>query len=423
MENKKVLFYGAGEYAALIFRHAKRKSAEYGEPLAFIDGDVYKQGHQLFGLDIVSWETAKERFGEDFYIYVTANTNTAPNIIGFLLENNIPEERIINYEPVEKRLGCGSAETYLGVRPVGDTISYFACTAAGDNLEYMGHANRWTTDWTKAADGESITQGINYVREMSKKIEEGDVEKRHFRCINKRVQYFFKNHKIRNLSFTGSGPCNFRCCYCCLNDSYFEPVKFNEYAVFVDVFKQLEDGEYIDEDTVINMSNGEFTISRDGAQLMKLAGRYPVKIFTNAYRLSQEAVDALKESSMIFCSVDAGTKETFHQVKGVDGFERVSANLREYAKYGPISLKYILLDGKNDSQENLEGFFKLADEVATRVMLSRDFMDSSTRFSEQSLWFAAEFIKHFRKNGMLNMNINGFLRPGERELLVKYMEV
>lgn len=60
MEKKKVLFYGAGEHGVMIYRHAVRKSAPYGAPVAFIDADSCKQGHRLFELPIISWENAKK---------------------------------------------------------------------------------------------------------------------------------------------------------------------------------------------------------------------------------------------------------------------------------------------------------------------------------------------------------------------------
>ena len=167
---KKVLFYGAGEFAVLTYRHVENKCKLYGEPVAFIDGDIYKQGHTLLGLPIISLEEAKKMYGENFYIYVTANYSIAPDIIGFLLENNIMKERIINYEPVEKRAGCGIAEVCFSVETVGDMAEYFGCTKEGDNLIYTGSTNRWPIEWTKATMGDAIPLGLKFIRNISQKI-------------------------------------------------------------------------------------------------------------------------------------------------------------------------------------------------------------------------------------------------------------
>ncbi|MBQ7677041.1 MAG: hypothetical protein IJT32_02285, partial [Lachnospiraceae bacterium] len=160
---------------------------------------------------------------------------------------------------------------------------------------------------------------------------------------------------------------------------------------------------------------GEFSIDPIDCRILDEISEYPVMILTNAFLLKQEAIRALERSGIIFCSVDAGTRDTFRRVKGADAFERVSDNLREYARHGPVSLKYILLDGVNDSTEDLEGFFRLADEVGVRVSLSRNYLAVEDRFSERALDFAARFIHHFRESGRLNMNLNGFLRPGEED--------
>ena len=206
------------------------------------------------------------------------------------------------------------------------------------------------------------------------------------------------------------------------NHDDFKPVTYHQYPVLAEILFRLEENGYIDENTVIKMSNGEFSINEAGNHLAEVAGKYPLMVFTNAYIFSPQAAKSIENSGMILCSVDAGTRETFHKVKGVDGFERVSENLKEYAKHGSVALKYILLEGVHDTAADLEGFFKLADEAAVRVDLTRDFMDSTTRFSDHTLEFAARFIKHFRDQGKLNMSMSAFVRSGEGERLNKFLE-
>lgn len=151
--------------------------------------------------------------------------------------------------------------------------------------------------------------------------------------------------------------------------------------------------------------------------MIKRLKNYPVALFTNAYVYCPEAAEAIENSGMIFCDTDAGTPKSFRTVKGVDGFKRVSENLKEYAKHGPVCMKYILLDGYNDSPEDLEGFFELADEVAMRVALTRDYLKPNEVFSDQALHFAAKFIQHFQQNGKINIDLNVFAHVGEREKL------
>jgi len=109
--NDKVVFYGAGEHAMLTH---KRTLDRIGcrEPVAFCDRDPNKHGKTFLGLPVMSFQDATERFG-DTDIYVTANERHAPDIIGYLLEDGVKPERIVNYEPVEKRRGCIHLESLL----------------------------------------------------------------------------------------------------------------------------------------------------------------------------------------------------------------------------------------------------------------------------------------------------------------------
>ena len=74
-------------------------------------------------------------------------------------------------------------------------------------------------------------------------------------------------------------------------------------------------------------------------------------------------------------SVDAGTRETFYKVKGVDAFDRVCDTLRRYSDKSEkaIYLKYIFLPGVNDNKAEVDSFFALATDVkAARVIISSD---------------------------------------------------
>ena len=420
---KKVLFYGAGEHAAMIYRHAARKSAAYGEPTAFIDRDIYKQRHDLFDLPVISWEDARKRYGDDFYIYVTGNEKAAPEILGFLQEQGVPKERVINWEPVEKRLGCAFAESYFLVEPIGGTIRYFNCNRNSDNLIYIKPEFKYIVEHSIAAHSDIIKRGVDHTRDVAEKVANGDREKQHLNCANMCQGYYYSERKIRSLNYVGTGICNFKCCYCVLNHhADYEPITFQSYPVFLDVFRQLKHLRYIDDDTVIKISSGEFSVAPYGNQLVELASKHPMTIFSNAYVYSPQTAAAMDHSTMLLCNTDSGCKETFHKVKGIDGFERVKENLKEYAAHGPVTLKYILLDGVNDSPKDLEGFFRLADDVAAKVDLIRDFMDTSGRFSVHALDFAAHFIKYFRDAGKLNMNLAAFMRSGEEMKLKQILE-
>ena len=423
---KKVLFYGAGVYAAVIYRHARQKSELYGEPVAFIDRDPYKRGHDLFGLPIFSWEDARERYGDSFYVYVTAEPRVAPDIISFLLEQSFSAKQIINYEPVEKRLGCRNADHSLVALLDGSYVYYRGCNAIGDNLSYKDITLACRVELGRASHPDELKKSVNTIRDMNNMISGGACEGIYENCrdcIDRKMKYYFSKQKLRRFNICGTVPCNYKCCYCCQDHEVYEKFRGEAYPLSRKILHALEQEGLIDGDTCISIGAGEFTANVGGNELVaEMAGKYPLLLLTNGYLFSLEAAGAIKQSGAILCDLDAGTPESYRKIKGVDGFKQVSEHIREYAKYGPIILKYILLEGMNDSPEDLEGFFKLADEIATRVDLTRDFLNISGRFSDNTLRFAAKFIKHFRDKGKLNMSMAAFVRSGEGERLNRILE-
>nr|WP_302665424.1 radical SAM protein [uncultured Agathobaculum sp.] len=408
----------------MTYRHAVQKNALYGEPAAFIDRDIYKQGHTLFGLPIISWENVQKQYGNNFYIYITGNEKAGPEIIAFLMEQGIDPARIINYEPVEKRYGCWKTESYLFVRPFEDKVGYGTCGRPSESLE-IAETRHFGGVYTpsEAVRPENVRHAVEQVQQLAQKLANGTKDPYHDGCPNRGTRYYYKNRMIRDLLFTGNGACNFRCIYCVLHDKNYPSciMYADHFSIFADVLRCLEEEKLIHSDAVIRLSSGEFTIHKGAEELIKRCEAYPLELFTNAYIYSHATADALKKSAMVFCSMDAGTAGTFKQVKGVDGYERVSENLREYAKYGPVVLKYILMDGVNDKPEDLDGFFALADEIAARVVLNRDYTDLNHAFSDRALRFAAKFIAHFRKQGKIDVAAS-FARPGEKERLNNLLE-
>lgn len=432
MEKNKVLLYGAGKNGAMLRRFAEKKSSAYGEVAAYIDADPWKQGHIFMGLPVLSWKDAQKQYGNDFYIYVTGGEQVGPDIIHFLLEQGIPPEKIINYEPVEKRYGCWKSETEFHALADKDGITFGACCRFADNQSGKGsRAEGGCSDPHEATQAETLRVVRQRLLQTAQDIAEGNGGERHHNCSNFRERYYFRDKKIRILHFGGVGPCNIKCSYCQIqyagsdNDSfvpYSGRPNFSPFPVFGEIFRTLEEEEAIDENTAILLGCGEYSAFKDGERLAELVMNYPTRFLTNAVLYSPATEEALENAGLIICSVDAGTPETFRTVKGADAFDKVSENLREYAKHGPVELKYILLDGVNDSQADLEGFCKLADEAATCVEITRDgFTDIGETYSDRALTFLARYIKYFNSQGKLSVNPERMIRASERERFDRIM--
>ena len=108
------------------------------------------------------------------------------------------------------------------------------------------------------------------------------------------------------------------------------------------------------------VSCGEITIHPYKDRIMELVKDKTVYFYTNCFKYDNAIAEILKTNpnASINLSIDAGTVQTWHRVKGVNNFEHVAMNLTKYhvASIHPkqITLKYIVLPGINDSEEDYE---------------------------------------------------------------------
>jgi molybdenum cofactor biosynthesis enzyme MoaA len=123
------------------------------------------------------------------------------------------------------------------------------------------------------------------------------------------------------------------------------------------------------------------------------------KIFTNAL-VYDGYISSLLSSGKgrIIVSVDAGTRDTFEKVKGVDAFNRVYDTLCRYSRESKdaINLKYIFLPGINDNEEDINKFIALANEIKSNSitisadMLNTQLIDGHTITMAEYLWKGAK---------------------------------
>lgn len=85
---------------------------------------------------------------------------------------------------------------------------------------------------------------------------------------------------------------------------------------------------------------------------------------------SKEIEQALRNwKTELLVSVDSGTKEKYEQIKRVNFYDKVWDNLKNYIKASEnnpdsvVSIKYIILDGINDSIEEFQQFINKCDSV------------------------------------------------------------
>jgi MoaA/NifB/PqqE/SkfB family radical SAM enzyme len=413
---KKLVFYGAGEYAMLTHKWTLARVAGR-EPVAFCDGDPHKQGKKFLGLPVMSFAEAKKRFG-DLDVYVTANERNAPDIIGFLLETGVGPERILNYEPVEKRLGCSYLEALLLLQFNGSAVSVKICDciSEGGRARERPEFNIAPSEFTARTFGEAI----GFMNGLADEIKDRRIPGCCAACPFIREQYFFRNRKKRHLILGGNVACNYKCLHC-TNTVLFEKYRSSVYDDLNVAMDVIEESGVLHEFATIAFGVGEFTVNTRHKAFLRKIGQRPLMLFSNGYKYSEAVAEVLRQGLADICiSIDAGTRATYMKIKGVDGFEQACENVRKYSECGRVVLKYIMYEGINVNEADIGNFYQLADDVADMVLLSRDFYAEGS-LSDHTLKKSAEFIDRYRRAGKLSRVI-GYQRADEKERLNKFLE-
>jgi len=400
MNKNPVIFYGAGAHALMTF---KRCSTEISprKVVAFCDRDTSKYSKKLLGLPIMSLESAKCLYS-DFNIYITANEFHAPAIIAFLLENGVSEERIINHRPIERARGCVEIENYLVISPYSNVggKAGFCC----------GNFNRSKSPFIELKNASGLSEFFELrdkmMDDMANHTESGSC----FGCPHIREHWRFKEKSLRGIRYGGNFICNCKCTYC----SGWENVDSHLSHIFIiNVIDYLENHSECNQ-RHYHLFPGEIAIHPQNRPLLEKVKGHDLVIGTNATIYSEALADVLSLGrSVINVSLDSGTRETYNKVKGIDAFDKVRENLHRYAENGKIVLKYIFMQGVNDTDRDLDGFFSLADAVADNVVFSRNYRDEND-LSDHSLKMIDRFINHFNESELILSTGEGEkLREGE----------
>jgi pyruvate-formate lyase-activating enzyme len=192
--------------------------------------------------------------------------------------------------------------------------------------------------------------------------------------------------KIKRVSLTsslvGGYSCNFKCCYC----GYVgEKSKSEDSGSLYELIRQI--GNLLDI-SYLGFNVGEIGVLPYKHEILQFwkNKKWKGDISTNGSIYLEGISDLLRDELIqIIVSLDAGTAKTFAKIKGVDFFEKVVKNIEKYAETGgDISLKYIILDGINCNNADVDGFVSIASKINTnQVIISRDVKVRMIKMSEE----------------------------------------
>lgn len=371
----QVIFYGAGAYLA---QNIKRLSIGGYHPVCVCDVNPSKWYKPFCGrkdLTVLPLNEARDRY-PDCKIYVTVDHRTMGAVLHYLTcELNIQEQNIVNWAPIEYRLGCSDLETTIKFH---SKRMFVRCYWRRPGIDRSGNM------------AEDIQEFNIWRDQMMRDIRDGN-ETPCDGCENLKQGWYLKEQTLAALQISESDEysfCNFNCCYC------FTKAKNRnlDSTKLKDTDEQLEALRYISEsidnkELELQFSTGEITVHPNREAFLKLFQKYQTMLFTNASIYNAQIAGLMEQGLLtIVVSMDCGTTETFHKIKGVNCYQKVCDNLKQYAATGGcIILKYINLTGVNDNDQDIAGFLDLAAQLGAVVQLSNDTRTRCAALSPASL--------------------------------------
>ena len=152
--------------------------------------------------------------------------------------------------------------------------------------------------------------------------------------------------------------------------------------------------------------------------LMKMP--WKTTFLTNGSIYREKFTEYLKTGRVqkVQASIDAGTRETYHKVKGLDAFDKVRENLQKYGlrNLDSFILKYIFLEGLNDNKADVDGFIDFCKDVGcNKITISSDLFKP---FTPEMKKLIVRMLKRAKKNGIhLQRNMSYVTKADARFLI------
>ena len=291
---------------------------------------------------------------------------------------------------IEYKLGCEFLYNFVSISP-------FKIMTCPD--DFFGERSSFNVEYNGADNIQEALKKNLLIREQAIEALAKNEKTPCNNCEHLRWGYYPAKPDISRVGFCGKfrdEGCNFSCCYCNVPDNPSYPMDI------IDVLRPIGD-LFKGEKLKINFATMEFFIRHDCDDILKFCheNKYSVHFTTNG-SVFREAVTALaKEGNveLINISLDSGTPETYARIKGVDCFKQTIENIKKYCALNiPITLKYIMLEGINDSRSEIEEFLKIAARLKTSIAISSNQFVKNTRLKRETLILIDYMIQKCKQN-------------------------
>jgi len=220
--------------------------------------------------------------------------------------------------------------------------------------------------------------------------------------------------------------CNLHCRYCFVYLEEFTEVSHVAGYPLLPVFEQLVEKGHLAPDGKIEWGGGEPTIVKGFAEIMRMLMQtgHTQQIHTSSVKFSPELAEGLRLGKVqAVTSVDAGTRETYKEVKGRDRFDVVWENVGKYAATGgDMSAKYILRKNNSDA-ENIRQFIARCHGAGIKkLVLTPDFREiSQQQITEETIYGFALMVDEAERHGIPVQIRDEYLNPEQMRMVTRYV--
>ena len=385
-----VALYTVGGDTFSVIRALKHR---YGvKPVAVCDRDTAKQGRKYSGLDgipVMSYDDTNAYYpNAGFFI---SSMDYRYDIMGELVHGNrLPPERIINWEPVEKRESCIFFEKSIFVKDNGDLI--FCCAPNSPCMEYISDSKTYANRFKQYRD--TLIKSC---------ISRSKLPETCISCGYLCEGWYPIKPKAWWLNWFTRGVCNYKCSYCIspthtLKDLQNLPTFKNTLLAF------LESDMLSDFYSVILSTSGEPTLHPDRKEFFESSNGYALVVNTNGSVFDEDLFALMQDSIVrLIISLDAGSPEKYSEVKGTDSFDKVLSNMRLYmqAKTGYVVPKYIVTPYINDCEAEVDRFAAICIELNVPYVIAAYDQNGQQPIPECSVSAIARLKQKLEKNDIL----------------------
>ena len=231
---------------------------------------------------------------------------------------------------------------------------------------------------------------------MLKKLKGGIVPTACKGCYELKEGDFDGDTKISVVHLNHYLQCNSMCAHC-NNVDY--PRQFSEtpqksgFYEVMPYLKRLDENGMFSDFINVFFTGGEPTCLSEMPEILDFFGGKNsfIVLFSSGILFSEKIANLMSQNKLrLVISLDCGDSKTFKKIKRVDKFNQVLENVKKYANfnskqndtYSCINLKYVILKGFNDSEEEIDKFFEVA-KFCGVTDVQPDFNNSPKIFGEK----------------------------------------